>query len=289
MSDYRQAGLNMWREIISLELKDKTKHAILNAELRNIINEFFNTRNNEKRLPLLKIINFVENMTYDYLAGNKSLKKNRVFTEVYKYCYKHFRTSFKGVDEKCFENFHKSITDFRNGLPVAGVIIVNKQGEFLCVISERKKHRNQLNFPMGKQDYNDEGDLKTTAIRELGEETGIHLTDTEITNVRNYTTIKLSDTEKPTRFYIVEGFDKDRVNNINRTKRGEIRGLVWVSPLQVRTRGRNEIDISFLNPDSKFVGKLFNVSKFVKTVVTKSNDFENPFETFGCNRSYRRC
>ena len=273
MSDRnRGAGLNQWREII----------------LHNTINEFFNKHSNVKRLPLLKIINFLEDITYDYLERNKSLKEKIVFAEIYKYCHRHFQTSFEGVNEKYFKSFHKSITDFRNGLPVAGVIIVNKQGDMLCVIPERKKNKrkNELSFPMGKQDYNDEGDLKTTAVRELREETGIQLTDTEIQNVRNYIFFKQSDTGKLTCFYIVEGFDKDRVNNINHTKRGEIRGLAWVSPHQVNTRVRNKIDISILNPDSKFVEQSFGVSFFVKEVVIKSrNKFENPFKTFGCKRN----
>ena len=50
----RGEGLNQWRELI----------------LRNKINEFFNKQSNVKRLQLMKIINYLEDITYDYMERN---------------------------------------------------------------------------------------------------------------------------------------------------------------------------------------------------------------------------
>ena len=50
----RGEGLNQWRELI----------------LRNKINEFFNKQSNVKRLQLMKIINYLEDITYDYMKRN---------------------------------------------------------------------------------------------------------------------------------------------------------------------------------------------------------------------------
>ena len=116
-------------------------------------------------------------------------------------------------------------------------MIVNKHKQILCVVQHDKKTDDaHLNLPMGKMDHKDDGDVKQTAFREQLEETGVKLTEEEIKNASGPFEVALpltnfksgKKTTKSVYFYMVENFEKDRVD-INYTSK-EGKGLLWVDP-----------------------------------------------------------
>ena len=50
---------------------------------------------------------------------------------------------------------------------VAGAILINCNNQVLAVVTSE----DYVNIPMGKEDFDDDLDLKTTSLRELWEET----------------------------------------------------------------------------------------------------------------------
>ena len=258
----------------------------LNIKLTNKIDLFFHEHKAEKFLPLLKIINLLEIITFDYMSFDYSQEEGKIFKQVYKYCYENFYTSFTSVKAHNFKVFYKLISNYRKSLPVGGVILVNKEKEFLCVVN---KH-DEMNFPMGKQDFADEGSLKITALRELGEEAGIWLTEKEFEKYDKYIEYRCQYYGRKTKrfqLYIIEDFDKDRVD-LNHTRRGEITGLVWVKPHQVvqvvNMENKSNIPKNKLlhNLNSKGV---FYMSWFIRKIIPQSRTQWNPFETFGSEDS----
>ena len=261
-------------EIFS-NMTDQTK---LKVELRNKIDQFFHE--NQKHIPLLKIINFLETVTYDYIASIQSIEERSAFAEVYKYCYENFRTSFPCVNANNHADFRRSILNYRKRLPAGGVILVNENIEFLCVVN----NRDEVNFPMGKQDFADGGSLKVTALRELGEEAGVWLSEEEFKRADKYVEYRQYRHGRKTKlyhFYVIEAFEKSRVD-LGHTKRGEVTGLVWVKPgkiLNMKKRKR-KIEKSELFGLSGGKGAL-DVSCFIRKIITQSTTDCNPFETFG--------
>ena len=253
---------------------------MLNEALRDRISRFFSQGSNNR--PLLQIINFIEDAVYAHIPENMTNAK-KVFIDVYLHCYAHYKSKFACEEKKCFKKFYKHIKNFRSRLPVAGVIIVNKQGEFLCVVEEN----NVLNFPIGKLDYNDEDDLKRTAFRELFEETGVRVTYDEFEKAQYFVDIPLKRCgyTKLFRFYIVEGFEGPV--KINHRRRGEIKGLAWVRPVDVKQL--SSINIRVLNPTSRLQESTFPVSDFLKEFVDRSERIlVNPFQTIGCRYTNRQ-
>ena len=274
------------------------QYRLLNDELCLKIIDFFvkENHNHRNKIPLLKIIDFIQHITYDFIAENEGTDKGLLFREIYSYCFDHYKSSFEGIKKCNVKQFYSDINNYRIRLPVAGVIIVNELGEFLCVV-QKYKGELQLNFPMGKLAYEDNNDPRATGIRELNEETGIKLSDADKRKLKKYKH-KLSgddglDSKKAT-LYILEGFKKSIVKEINWTARGEIYGLAWVSPNQVCTNGPSAVDIKLLNPTSTLEPSTLNVSRFVRTIVAtvrNENEYENPFETlenFHRLNDYRR-
>ena len=255
-------------------MTDQTK---LKVEIRNKIDQFFHE--NQKHIPLLKIINFLEVVTYDYIASDESIKERNAFAEVYKYCYENFKTSFPCVKSNSHADFRRSILNHRKRLPAGGAILVNENIEFLCVVNNRR----EVNFPMGKQDFADAGSLKVTALRELGEEAGVWLSEEEFEMADRYVEYRqhCGRKTKVYHFYVIEGFEKSRVD-LGHTKRGEIAGLAWVKPgkiLNMKKR-KSRVEKSELFGSSGEKGAL-DVSCFIRKIITQSGTDRNPFETFG--------
>ena len=274
----RQAHAEMRLKIAKLmvEHTNANKEIELNKTFRKI-DQFFHERKAEKFIPLLKIINFLEVVTYDYIASIDSKKKRKIFDKVYEYCFENFTTRFTSVKANNPSDFVKHISNYRRHLPVGGVILVNKKKEFLCVVN---KH-DDVNFPMGKQDYADERSLKITALRELGEEAGIWLSEEEFEKVGKYIEYRLYYGGKLKRFhfYIIEGFNKKV--DLNHSRRGEIARLVWMKPQQVMQMGNNtKISKNELLHDSDEKGA-FSISWFIRKIILKSETQHNPFRTFG--------
>ena len=109
---------------------------MLRRAIKNRINRFFNNGIDNK--PLLQIINFIEDTVYDEIPENTRDASN-VFKEAYHYCYIHYKSSFECEETESFSQFRRHIRKFRSRLPVAGVIIVNKQKQFLCVVQENNR------------------------------------------------------------------------------------------------------------------------------------------------------
>ena len=277
----QKSEVKFCRKISNLDIISATN--VVDADkiyttLKNKIDLFFHENKDEKFVPLLKIINFLETVTYDYIASINSREERNIFAQVYKYCYENFNKIFTSVKADNFSDFHKFISNHRKRSPVGGAILVNENKEFLCVINKR----DEMNFPMGKQDFADEASLKITALRELGEEAGIWLTEEEFEKVDKYVEYRqrCGGKTKLYRLYVVEGFCKDRVD-ISYTKRGEVTGLAWVQPQQiVDMRNKRKI------PKNKLIHNLdrkgaFDVSCFIRKIIPQSRTQCNPFDTFG--------
>ena len=223
-------GRRQWRKFI----KNRMVKPQEKIELYEKIKTIFNSSGSKQ---LLNIINKIDHIAYDHIAATETDEELGI-KKVYKHCFKKFSYAFEGAKKSCFGCFFDSIREFKSSLPVAGVVLVNEQRQMLLVkeIYGKKKRRRDLNFPMGKLDHDDNGDLKKTAIRELEEETGVALTEDEAENVEWFTSMKLDCSGGGTRplvFYILKNF-RGKVD-VNREKRGEIGGLAWVDPCQVST------------------------------------------------------
>ena len=68
--------------------------------------------------------------------------------------------------KKKFEPFWRKT---KKKLSCGGVVLLNNK-RILLVVTEDNLGRAVLNLPMGKSDHADEGNLKVTSVRELGEE-----------------------------------------------------------------------------------------------------------------------
>ena len=231
------AGARQWRKFIRIHMNDVEKF-----KLHKKINNFFESGETK---PLLQIINFIDKSTFDYIAATK-VNQRRAFREVYRYCYENYLSSFDGVNKSCPYLFEKSIRDFKFNLPVAGLVLVNRRKQMLLVHEiYHKNKRPNLNFPMGKLDYEDGDDLKKTAVRETKEETGLVLTEDEIKNIKGPIIVENTyrGRTKSVHLYILEGFN--RKVDINHKKRGEIGGSAWVHPRQVGVLLLNNKHIAF--------------------------------------------
>ena len=263
----------------------------LNTDVCDEIDDFFHEQRDSVPLPLLKILNKVEKITYDYIRKNGKTNHGQVFKEVYEYCYYFHNSSFEHVQEHSFKSFYRHIKRYRKSLPVSALIIINEVGEFLCVVEEYQGKK-VLNFPMGKLDFDDNLDLQLTAFRECKEETGIKLTYADKQNSKKYVEFLHEYDEncraRLFRFYILENFEKSRVTNINYKRDDETNGLAWVSPKDFCTFGRNEINVKVLNPTSDLPQDTYQASDFVGFWVAASRRVygcQNPFKTIG-TRNY---
>ena len=221
----RLLGINQWRSFIQRNFdnnKNFKEPVYLSVELQNKIDSFFHDTNNGKLIPFLKVFNAIDSICYDYIATNKSLVEKQIKKLAWKYCYENYKRRLEGVKFNSFKGFCVHIQYFKHKLPVAGVVVVNKRNEMLCVVQNyRKRNRNKLNFPMGKMDFADDNDLKLTAVRELREETGVELSKAEIENMKRRVKVEhVGSKKKCIHFYIVEVIGRSRVD-VNYTKRGE--------------------------------------------------------------------
>lgn len=236
---------------------------------------------------MLKIINSLDAIAWEVFDSVKNQNRHKVFHEIYQYSFRRYKQQFNGLNTETFEKFESNVRQLKFELKVGGVVIVNKHKQILCVVQHDKKtDDDHLNLPMGKMDHKDDGDVKQTAFREQLEETGVKLTEDEIKNASGPFEVALpltnfksgKKTTKSVYFYMVENFEKDRVD-INYTSK-EGKGLVWVDPDKFQPD--EEYDISLLNPESNLLPRdKYGASYFVKTLVLQSKSEINPFKTFG--------
>ena len=120
--------------------------------------------------------------------------------------------------------FIRNIKRVRDSRRIAGAVVTSTDGSVLFVVNRN----DELVLPMGKEGGKDFGNLKLTALRELGEETNIWLTKEEFMATRNYFDYKPLY-GKEIRFFIVPGsFSKENVD-LSHSRLGEIKKLMWVS------------------------------------------------------------
>ena len=114
----------------------------------------------------------------------------------------------------------------------SGVIIQNNKEQILFVFGENKS----LNFPMGKEEFNDNKNLKTTALREVKEEVGYPwpLNKVEQLNMYEPTPFKFQNTSKEQRFYYCTSFNDEDNIDPNFSRKEEINGNVWVNISDLR-------------------------------------------------------
>ena len=114
----------------------------------------------------------------------------------------------------------------------SGVILHNNKEQILFVFGENQT----LNFPMGKEEFNDNKNLKTTALREVKEEIGYPwpLNKVEELNMYEPTPFKFQNTSKEQRFYYCTSFNDEDNIDPNFSRKEEINGNVWVNISDLR-------------------------------------------------------
>lgn len=157
-------------------------------------------------------------------------------------------------------------------LDCAGVILhrVKKgKGELLFVYYRDKNNKIRINFPMGKIDYNDNNNLKRTAVRELFEETnyawpeGVRL---ELYQDTSYCfTVDQKNFKKNHKFYFFKNFEHEIDHEFK--KDNEIEGSLW---LQV-----DKLKKYFAKSDEKYDNTSGRINFINGSVTVRSSSLKN--------------
>ena len=202
-----------------------------------IKDEIKSTFGTSSPIPSLKVVDILEEM--------KDHAKDLGFS----------KCSFKDVLRHVFD-LHKDMLlpesgnswdlcySYFNGLRMkrksAGVLIKSPDNCILFV----KNRNNDYFFPAGKTSFDDCDNLKTTALRECGEESSIWFDENEFSQIKNYMVFRnKGQMNKPMRIYIVDQ-PVDKKRTAGHYRLGEVKELVWLSEQQTREgKVLDEVDI----------------------------------------------
>ena len=218
----------------------------------------------EHNIPFLLVHNLIEKRVYPLVDGHYTEKRHYNFyvtvtggRHKVQYRKKDYLVYFFDFCKQfCFERFRKYIIftvpasdplnitpkEFikcwnfsRKKLYCGGVILLNSHNQVLLVKSKNTSENKSetINFPMGKCDFFDYNSIKTTSLRELGEETGYWWNVSDFQDIHIYQKIpfnvKLGSElfPKPLYFFFFENFNR-HINPYHKAP-GEIIGNMWVN------------------------------------------------------------
>ena len=221
-----------------------------------------------------KIVDNIKRINYEYQKTAASDGQLVFFMDSLEYCFHKHNRKIVNNSKVSYESFKLNIKLFGYKRIIAGVILVNKQKEFLCVIAPDGR----ITFPIGKEDQEDLGNSKLTGFRELGEETGVWLSDEDYQKANRY--IEVCITGKLARFYLIEEFTSKVDLNYQRTN--EVVGLIWLHPSSIL---RDTISSEMLLTKKKYKFDEYVFTSMLKDMSLLIDTNRNPFYSLGCQRN----
>ena len=162
----------------------------------------------------LKVWNLIEKMCYEYKNKKSDQKEDISLHEVQNYFFEECKHMLPpGIERFKYDEKLLQVQRLRYQ---AGVIATNDAGGYLVI----ENNDNQISFTKGKEDFQDNSIKKVTAFRELGEESGYWVTDSEYIGSKYYFEIECY--KKVFTFYILRKIDEEKIN-YEHTVNGEVK------------------------------------------------------------------